>query len=149
IHQLQYETETKTTELTRKEGNGQVNLFTRGFVQLESQPQNLERHTIFVSATGRQQSVLRTKVHYREYTVDEVVQNMYGKLKALDMETATDPDAEKTSYARDYPRTKLREVVAASLDRIGETRGLVTEQNLQRLLRAMGNIRREVARTVR
>ena len=142
LHQLRYETETKTTDLTSKDGNGQVNLFTRGYVQLESQAQDLERQTVFVSATSSQQSVLRTKVHYHEYTVDEVVQNMHGKLKAVDLESGT-------GYARAYPRSKLREVVEASLANIGESRGVVTEQNLQRLLRAMGNVRREVARTVR
>jgi type III restriction enzyme len=144
IHQLQYETETKTTELGTKGGNGQVNLFTRGLVQLESQSQDLERHTLFVSATNADQRILRTKVHYHEYTVDEVVQNMHGKLKAIDMESESE-----TRYAKDYRPSKLREVVQASLDNVGETRGMVTEQNLQRLLRAMGNIRREVARTVR
>ncbi|MDA8317591.1 MAG: DEAD/DEAH box helicase family protein [Actinomycetota bacterium] len=142
VHQLRYETETKTTDLTPKDGDGQVNLFTRGFVQLESQAQDLERQTVFVSATSRQQSVLKTRVHYHEYTVEEVVQNMHGKLKAVDLESGS-------TYAHEYPRSKLRDVVEASLANIGETRGVVTEQNLQRLLRAMGNIRREVARTVR
>jgi hypothetical protein len=40
-------------------------------------------------------------------------------------------------------------VVIASLTNIDEKRNVVTEQNLQRLLRAMGNIRREIARSVR
>jgi type III restriction enzyme len=142
LHQLRYDAETKATDLIPKGGDGQVNLFTRGYVQLESQAQDLERRTVFVSATNSQQSVLKTKVHYQEYTVDEVVQNMHGKLKAVDLESGT-------SYARDYPRPLLRTVVEASLKNIGETRGVVTEQNLQRLLRAMGNVRREVARTVR
>ncbi|HSH62476.1 MAG TPA: hypothetical protein VK988_23055 [Acidimicrobiales bacterium] len=142
VHQLRYDTDTKTTDLTRRDGNGQVNLFTRGYVQLESQAQNLERQTVFVSATSTRQSVLRTKVHYHEYTVDEVVQNMHGKLKAVDLESGT-------RYGKDYPQSRLREVVQASLANIGETRGVITEQNLQRLLRAMGNVRREVARTVR
>lgn len=141
LHQLRYETETKTTNLTSKD-NGQVNLFTRGFVQLESQAQDLERQTVFVSATSTQQSTLRTKVHYHEYTVDQVVQNMHGKLKAVDLESGT-------RYAKDYPPTTLRKVVIASLENIDEKRTVVTEQNLQRILRAMGNIRREIARAVR
>src|SRR5258708_35293007 len=67
---------------------------------------------------------------------------MHGKLKAVDLESGT-------RYGGDYPVARLREVVEASLANIVETRGMITEQNLQRLLRAMGNIRREVARTVR
>ncbi|MBK5224112.1 MAG: hypothetical protein JJE52_14805 [Acidimicrobiia bacterium] len=141
LHQLAYDTETKTTDLTSKD-SGQVNLFTRGFVQLESQAQDLERQTVFVSATSTQQSTLRTRVHYHEYSVDQVVKNMHGKLKAVDLESGT-------RYAKDYPPTTLRDVVVASLKNIDEKRYVVTEQNLQRLLRAMGNIRREVARAVR
>lgn len=142
VHQLRYETQTKATDHTPKPANGQVNLFTRGYVQLESQAENLERRTVFVSATSSQQSVLKTKVHYREYTVDEVVRNMHGKLKAVDLESGS-------RYARDYPPPLLRKVVEASLSHIHESRGVVTEQNLQRLLRAMGNVRREAAKTVR
>jgi len=142
VHQLRYETETTATELTSKDPDGQVNLFTRGFVQLESQSPELERQTEFASATTDVHSVTRTNVHVDDYPVDVVVQNMFGKLKAVDLESGS-------RYAKDYPRKKLREVVEASLAKIGEERSVVTEPNVQRLLRAMGNIRREVARTVR
>jgi hypothetical protein len=67
---------------------------------------------------------------------------MYGKLRAVDIESGS-------RYSREYPPSRLREVVEASLANINETRGRVSEQNLQRLLRAMGNIRRDAARTVR
>ena len=142
VHQLTYETETKTTDLVSKNGNGHVNLFRKGWVQLETQPKEVERHTTFVSALGDSTSTLRTRVRYDVYTVDQVVQNMFAKLKAVDLESGT-------TYAKEYPRSKIKTVVDASLAKIGEKRGVVTEQNLQRLLRAMGNIRRETARTVR
>ncbi len=142
LHQLRYETETKSTELKSRDDKTHVNLFIRGFVQLESQAASLERQTLFVSATSEAQSTVRTKVHVQEHTVDQVVQNMHAKLRAVDLEAGT-------AYAREYPRARLREVVEASLANIDESRGVVTESNLQRLLRAMGNVRRETARTVR
>lgn len=142
VHQLRYETETKTTDLIPRNGSGHVNLFRKGWVQLETQPKEIERHTTFVSALGDSVSTLRTRVRYDVYTVDEVVQNMFAKLKAVDLESGTE-------YAKEYPRSKIKEVVEESLAKIGEQRSVVTEQNLQRLLRAMGNIRRETARTVR
>jgi type III restriction enzyme len=43
----------------------------------------------------------------------------------------------------------LRGVVESSLERIGDQRGLVSDVNLQRLYRAMGNIKRPVAKMVR
>jgi type III restriction enzyme len=142
VHQLRYETEQKITELVPKNGNGQVNLFKKGWVQLETQAKEVERRTEFVSVLGDNMSTLRTRVKYDEHTVDDVVQNMFAKLKAVDLESGSE-------YAREYPRSKIKKVVEASLAKIGELRGVVTEQNLQRLLRAMGNIRRETARTVR
>jgi type III restriction enzyme len=142
LHQLRYETETTTKDLPRKDPDENVKLFTKEIVQLETQFEAVERQTVFVSATDNSQSVLRTKVRQGEYPVDEVVQNMWGKLKAVDLEAGT-------SYSREYSREVLRGVVERSLENIGETRGVVTEPNMQRLLRAMGTIRREMARTVR
>lgn len=142
LHNLVYETETTSVDLNSKDGGNLVNLFTRGLVQLESQSKELERQTIFVSASGGEQTILRTKVHVRELTVEDVVRNMYGKLRAVDLETGT-------RYAHEYPPSRLGRVVTRSLRNVGETRNVVSEQNLQRLLRAMGNVRREVARTVR
>jgi type III restriction enzyme len=142
VHQLKYETENKVVELTPKNGNGQVNLFKKGWVQLETQAKEVDRRTEFVDVHGHATTTLKTRVRYDEHTVDGVVQNMFAKLKAVDFESGT-------TYTKEYPRTKIKEVVEASLEKIGEKRAVVSEQNLQRLLRAMGNIRRETARTVR
>jgi type III restriction enzyme len=43
----------------------------------------------------------------------------------------------------------LRSIIRASLERIGETRDIVSEQNLQQIFRAIGNIQRKVAKAVR
>lgn len=142
VHQLRYETESKVTELPAKNGDGQVNLFKKGWVQLETQASEVDRRTEFVDVRGNATTTLKTRVRYEEHPVDSVVQNMFAKLKAVDLESGS-------SYSKDYPRSKIKQVVEASLDKIGETRAVVSEQNLQRLLRAMGNIRREAARTVR
>ncbi|HXN59901.1 MAG TPA: DEAD/DEAH box helicase family protein [Acidimicrobiales bacterium] len=142
VHQLRYETESKVTELTPKDGNGQVNLFKKGWVQLETQAKEVDRRTEFVDIHGNATTTLKTRVRYDEHKIDDVVQNMFAKLKAVDLESGS-------TYAMEYPRTKIKEVVEASLEKIGEKRAVVSDQNFQRLLRAMGNIRREVARTVR
>lgn len=142
LHQLVYETETKSQDLKSKDGNGHVNLFTRGYVQFETQPASLERVTTFVSAQTGAETKLKTSVHYGAYTVDEVVKHLHARLKSVDLD-------EGSSYAKIYPPKTLRQVVEESLARIGDDRGLVSDVNLQRLYRAMGNIKRPVAKMVR
>lgn len=142
LHQLSYNTRTTEQELTPKNGNGEVRLFTRGFINFETQPEQLERTTTFSGALDGQEYVQTTSVHYTAYTVDEVVQRLRGRLKSIDADG-------QTTYARQYPAKKLREIIEASLERIGETRGLVLEQNLQHAYRAMGNTQRRIAKMVR
>jgi type III restriction enzyme len=142
IHQLRYETETRTQELRPKNGNGQVNLFTRGYVQFEYQPEQLEKTTVFTSALTGADTTVRTMITYGAYSVEDVVKRLRDRLKAVDLEDGT-------SYAKEYPPKLLRQVVMASLKRLNDKRDLVSEQNLQRLYSAMGNIRREVAKMVR
>jgi hypothetical protein len=122
--------------------NGQVNLFTRGYVNFETQPVDLERRTVCVDALTRREAVHKTTVHFDAYSVDEVVQRLRDRLKSIDLDGTT-------TYAKDYPASTLRKIVTASLERIKETRGLVSETNLQHLFRAMGNVSRPLAKSVR
>jgi type III restriction enzyme len=142
LQNLTYETRTTEQELKPKNGNGQVQLFKRGYVTFQSQPEELERITVFEDALDRREYVQRTVVHYPAYTVEDVVQRLRARLKSVDADG-------ETNYAREHPPKKLREIVNASLKRIGEKRGLVSEQNLQQLYRAMGNVQRKMAKAVR
>lgn len=142
LHQLSYETETKEQDLPLKNGDGQVNLFTRGYVNFETQPVDLERSTVFMDALTHRESVHKTNVHFDAYTVDGVVRRLRARLKSIDLEG-------DTTYSTDYPPALLRAVVSESLTRINEHRGLVSETNLQHLFRAMGNVSRPLAKSVR
>jgi type III restriction enzyme len=140
LHNLTYKTRTAQQDLPS--ANGQVQLFTKGYVDFESQPVELERTTVFAGALDDREYLLHTKVHYSAYSVDEVVQRLHGRLMSIDTEAGT-------TYADDYPAVRLREILEASLARIGERRSLVSEQNLQHAFRAMGNTRRVSAKTAR
>lgn len=142
VHQIDYETETEEQDLPLKDGNGHVKLFTKGFVQFENQDPELERVDVFANALGGPEVSLKTRVRYPAYSVDEVVKRIRARLKSIDAEGST-------NYSKQYPAKRLREVITASLDRIGETRGIVSEQNMQQLFRAIGNIHRPTARSVR
>jgi type III restriction enzyme len=102
----------------------------------------LPKTTTFVSVQTGAETQLKTFVRYDAYTVAEVVKQLHARLKSVDLD-------EGTRYAKDYPPKLLRKVVVESLARIKDDRGLVSDVNLQRLYRAMGNIKREVAKMVR
>ncbi len=142
LDQLSYETETEEQELISKSDNGQITLFRKGFVQFENQAAELERTDVFTSALAGGELVLKTSVRYPAFAVDEVVKRIRGRLKSIDAEG-------ETRYASEYPTAKLAEVVRESLTRIGETRDLVSEPNVQQLFRAIGNIHRQTNKTVR
>jgi type III restriction enzyme len=141
IHQLLYETKTRTEELPKK-GDAEVNLFSKGWIQLQTQPPELEKTTTFTSAQTNRDTTMKTRVRYPARTVDEVVLTLRDRLKGVD-------EDEGTIYSKKYPPRKLKEVVRASLKKLGDDRELVSDENLQRLLQAMGNVRREVAKTAR
>jgi type III restriction enzyme len=111
-------------------------------VNFQSQPVELEKQTVFSSTLGRDEFIQRTQVHQTAHSVDEVVSRLHGRLKSVDLEG-------DTRYAKDYPRSVLRKVIETSLGRIGESRDLVSEENLQHAYRAMGNVRRDVAKAAR
>lgn len=142
LHQLTYQTRTKEQELTPKNGNGEVQLFKRGYINFETQPKNLERTTTFEGALDQQEYRQTTTVHYTAYSVDEVVSKLRGRLKSIDAEG-------DTQYTKSYPAKKLRKIIEESLKRIGEKRDVVLDQNLQHAYRAMGNTQRKVAKAVR
>lgn len=142
LHQLSYATETTEQDLPLRDVNGEVQLFTRGYVNFQSQPAKLTRETIFADLVTGNERVLKTVVSRRGYTTDEVIQRLRGRLKSVDME-------EGTSYAKKYTADFVRKVLTESLSRIDEDRDLVSEENLQHTLRAVGNTQRTLARTVR
>jgi len=142
LHQLTYNTRTTEQTLKPKSGSGQVQLFKRGYVNFETQPEDLERITTFEGALDQREYAQRTRVHYKTYTVDQAVQALRRRLKSIDAEG-------DTTYAKEYSATKLRKVIEASLSRIREKRGVITEHNLQHAYRALGNTQRKVNKAVR
>ncbi|MGH3632588.1 MAG: DEAD/DEAH box helicase [Mycobacterium sp.] len=142
LHQMFYKTEAVEQDLPLKNGNGEVQLFTRGYINYQTQPPSLQRQTVFADLVTGGERLLRTTVEQAAYSVEQVVERVRRRLKSVDMEAGT-------GYAKKYSAAALREIIEASLKRIGESRGLVSEANLQHTLRALGNTQRKMARTLR
>jgi len=116
--------------------------FTKGYVSLASQVTEVERETTFVRAVSGVTREKRTLIRYQMHTVDEVAEHIHRKLKAIDSE-------EQTTYATKYSMEWLRDMIRRSLQKVGETKDQVTEENRQRLQGAFGVVHRKSSQTVR
>lgn len=116
--------------------------FTKGFVSLASQVEQLERETTFVRAVTGATRQKRTLIRYQMHSVDDVAEHIHNKLKAIDVE-------ESTSYATKYSTDWLCALIRRSLRKVGETKDQVTEENRQRLQGAFGVVHRKRSQTVR
>lgn len=138
VHNIDY---TKTQEAEAHESSGEYD-FSKGFVSLVSQVSQLERETTYSRAVTGTQRQKRTLVKYRMFTIDSVAEHIHSKFRAIDLEEGTD-------YGTKYSFEWLRELIVASLKRVGETKDQVSEENRQRLQAAFGVVHRKSSQTVR
>jgi type III restriction enzyme len=91
----------------------------------------------------------QTQVQHKTYSVDEVAELMFNRLKSIDEESkdAKDPK-DRTHYAKKFPLERCRQIVRESLRRRKIKTGLVTEDNRQKFLQALGTLRRRKAKRV-
>jgi len=132
---------TKTQQVEEHESKDEFE-FSKGYVSLASQVEQLERETTYTRAVTGSQRQKRTLIRYKMYSVDEVAEHIHSKFKAIDLE-------EQTNYSEKYPIDWLRKIILASLKRVGETNEQVSEENRQRLQAAFGVVHRKTSQTVR
>ena len=116
--------------------------FTKGFVTLVSQVDELERETVYSRVLSDELRTKKTLVRYKMHSVDAVAEHIHSKLVAIDVEQGT-------SYGETYNLTWLKDLIQESLRQIGETREVVSEDNRQRLQSAFGVVYRKSSQTVR
>lgn len=118
--------------------------FNRDYVTLVSQVSEVEHETVYERAVDGRQSVRRTRIRRRMYSVDDVAEQIHNRLVSIDLETEG-----QTSYAKRYSLDWLKTLIRNSLRRVGEERDLVSEENRQRLYAAFGTLHRGAAKRVR
>lgn len=116
--------------------------FTKGFVTLVSQVDELERETVYSRVLSKETRTKKTLVRYNMHSVDSVAEHIHSKLMAIDVEQGT-------SYSETYDLAWLKNLIGESLRQIGETRDKVSEDNRQRLQSAFGVVYRKSSQTVR
>lgn len=146
LHNLDYTREEDVTTYTKK---GEYKLFEDGFVDLPTQVEAEDVTVGFERAVSGNQVKFRTTIQHKTWTVEEIAEQMYQRLKSIDDESkdAEDPK-DRTSYAKKFPREKCEGIVAASLKHAKIKSGKITDDNRQKFLQSLGTLRRKAAKRV-
>lgn len=146
LHNLDYTREEDVTTYAKK---GEYKLFEEGYVDLPTQVEAEDVTVGFQRAVTGEHVKFKTTIQHKTWTVEEIAEQMYQKLKAIDDESKEEIDPkDRTNYAKKFPREKCAEIVAESLRRAGIKGGKITDDNRQRFWQSLGTLRRKAAKRV-
>ena len=146
LHNLDYTREAETGHFTKK---GEYRLLEQGYVELPSQVEIEDVAIEYVTAGTEKHTKFKTQIAHNTYSIEEVAEEMYRRLQNIDDETkdAEDP-REQTNYTHRFTRKRCLEIIKASATRAKIKSGRFTEQNRQKILQALGPLRRKTAKRV-
>ena len=146
LHNLNYARETDTTRFRK---SGEYRLLQDGYVELPSQVIHEDVTVEYETAVTGEHTKFRTQISHKTYSLEAVGEEMYRRLQSIDDESqdAEDPK-DRTGYTRSFTRKRCVEIVRASARRAGITSGRITEENRQKILQALGPLRRKAAKRV-
>ncbi len=146
IHHLDYTRTEDTTEFAKK---GEYKIFEGGFIELPTQVEAEDVTVDFERAVTGDHVKFKTTILHKTFTVAEVAEQMFQRLKSIDEESkdAEDPK-DRTNYATKFPLDKCEAIVQASLKEAKIKNGKITDDNRQRFLQALGTLRRKSAKRV-
>lgn len=146
LYNLDYTRETDASQFTKK---GEYRLLEDGYVDLPSQVEVEDVAIEFERAVTGDHTKFKTKIEHKTYSFEEVAEEMYRRLQSIDEESkdASDPK-DRTEYVRRFPRERCLEIVKASARRAKIKTAKITEENRQKILQALGPLRRKSAKRV-
>ncbi len=146
LHNLDY---TRDEDVTTYAKKGEYKLFEDGYVDLPTQLEAEDVTVGFERAVSGEHVKFNTTIQHKTWNGKAVAEQMYQRLRSIDDESkdADDPK-DRTNYAKRFPLVKCEEIVAASLKRSKIKNGMVTDDNRQRFLQALGTLRRKAAKRV-
>lgn len=146
LHNLNYERLKDVSEFTK---TGEYRLFEDGYILLRTQIENEAVTVEFERAISGEHTKFHTTIAHKTFSIEEIAGQLHRRFSDIDMELADSEDlAERTNYSKRFPMARCREVVAESLKRANITSGLVTDENRQKFLQALGPLRRKTAKRV-
>jgi len=146
LYNLDYTRETDASQFAKK---GEYRLLEDGYVDLPSQVEVEDVIVEFEHAVSGEHSKFKTKLEHKTYSFDDVAEEMYRRLQSIDEESkdALDPK-DRTEYAKKFSRERCLEIVKASARRAKIKSNRITEENRQKILQALGPLRRKLAKRV-
>jgi type III restriction enzyme len=146
LHNLDYTRDEETSEHEKK---GECRLLEEGYIDLPSQVEAEDVTVEFERAVSGDHAKFKTRIEHKTYSAEEVAEVMFNPLKSIDEETkdAKDP-RDRTNCAQKFPLERCEKIVQESLARAKIKSGRVTEDNRQRVLQALGTLRRKKAKRV-
>ncbi|MGB4067802.1 MAG: DEAD/DEAH box helicase family protein [Nitrospira sp.] len=146
LHNLDY---TRDEDVTTYAKKGEYKLFEDGYVDLPTQVEAEDVTVGFERAVTGERVKFKTTVQHKTWTVEEIAEQMYQKLKAIDEESKEETNPkDHTHYAKKFPLVKCEEIVVESLKRAKIKGGKVTDDNRQRFWQSLGTLRRKAAKRV-
>ncbi len=121
----------------------------KGYVDLPSQVEVEDVAIEFERAVTGDHTKFKTKIEHKTYSFEDVAEEMYRRLQSIDEESKDAPDPkDRTQYAKKFPFERCLEIVKASAKRAKIKSGKITEENRQKILQALGPLRRKSAKRV-
>jgi len=146
LYKLDYTRIPDASEYAKK---GEYQLLEEGFVELPTQVEAEDVTVEFERAVTGENVKFKTRIQHKTWTVEEVAEEMFQRLKSIDQESkdADDPE-DRTHYAKKFPLEKCESIVRESLKRAKVNGGRITDENRQKILQALGTLRRKSAKRV-
>lgn len=146
LHNLDY---TRTEEISDHLQSGEYQIFDKGYVVLPSQVVNQSVTVEYEEALSGNHSKFNATIRQKTFTVEEVAEQLYQRLKGIDQETADSEDErERTNYSKRFPRDKCNAIVMESVKQAEIADGRITDNNRQKFLQALGPLRRKGSKRV-
>lgn len=146
LYNLNYERVPEVSEYTM---SGEYRLFETGYVVLPSQVVDQAVTVEFERVITGEHVKFNTTIRQKTFSVEDVAEQLYQRLKGIDEESADAEDPEdRTNYAKRFTREKCEAIVAESLRQAKITDGRITDDNRQKFLQALGPLKRKSAKRV-
>ena len=111
-------------------------------ISYSTQARKLPKEIRYTKAVIENEEARKAVIELKLYPMEEVVERIWGAIKAIDMDLGT-------NYSRKFTKDKIKEVIKKSLKRIKDKTGWVSEENLQKTLQAFGVARRRKTKSLR
>ena len=139
IYQIEYKKKEIEEEFPQEEP---YELLKKGYITFSSQLEGVEKETVYERALTGVREKKTTYITYRMYSIDDVAQEIWNRLKVFDIE-------EGTNYSKEFTKQKIKEILKSSLEKISWDKDSISEENYRKALQAFGVIKRKKAKTLR